>query len=614
MKNKKTKEQLSNVLSDLEKELVQHVTKFKKGLVEKKQKRTMQPHPHVDYHSAGYVEQEAGDTLHIKEEVIQDDIIVEGRTAPDSPEVGLRNFMEYLITTRYKHILTFQKDSRADKKDHPYSKFHLENAEDYSDIQSIPQIFSELSLEYVKTLTGNMSLSGKFVTHVFATQKRVTIKDSEFLKQNRIKETAYVIPARTYWYMMITNTHGDIVVSEKAFDPKDLKINNGKNYTYKTLIEQVTKSIISHPPYNSYDNEVKAILLSILELFDHEEGFIHSKTIFDILESNTFKEKLSIYSLTYQNDQIKKVFSGLIKYIGKNFGEVIGALYVLNPPSEIQGQNQWNRDKFYYVNYPTSNNPIIDFNVLSKEKEEDFEVKDTFNAPMTRYSVKFKDGAAFSIKNVYDNIINYVPENSDEKTVQNVLAVLASNEHNDSVAKRILDCSIALEESAIGDVNIGAVYRNIKEYIHLPPTRWLTLDNIVTYIDQLKTMNKDIADQKTILNQHIFSHLGTSPKTETLLIALTSKDASIKYGIVISSVANYLVKMFKKPNSIWLSTIQKMVSTSMDAKQTNINVSPDGNITVAINHFNNLYFVYHYGGSILKVNNNLIGLKPLALV
>jgi hypothetical protein len=117
-----------------------------------------------------------------------------------------------------------------------------------------------------------------------------------------------------------------------------------------------------------------------------------------------------------------------------------------------------------------------------------------------------------------------------------------------------------------------------------------------------------------MLSKHIFSHLGTSPKNDTLDTALVSSDASIKYGIVISSIANYLVKMFKRPNSIWLSTIQKMVAPSMDAKQTNINISLDGTVTVAINHFNNLYFVFHYGGSLLKVNNNLIGLKPLALV
>lgn len=171
-------------------------------------------------------------------------------------------------------------------------------------------------------------------------------------------------------------------IAPKALSPTGLKLKEDTPYNLQQLISDTNNAI------NSQYKNNEPIRLTLLSLVKNIQNF-QSKNHYE--NPSKFEDILENINLDDESTETLKLLDKTdINIIGKDFGEVLGAIYVMKVSNYLEG-----------VVFPSGNNPIVDFYF------------DGFGI-----SSKYKKGAAPTLTGVLKNLKPEQLTTPDEKQLE----------------------------------------------------------------------------------------------------------------------------------------------------------------------------------------------------
>lgn len=259
----------------------------------------------------------------------------------------------------------------------------------------------------------NNSCSGEFETHIVTLKSDVKISGITFLDGDSIS--------------IVNAKPANGIFGGKVLTPSNIGLPEGLHMTTQKLHDLTSDSL--KDKLKDKPAALQALLSLVEEVYNHTPGnhFNQPSDIRPFIEEIRYSEKSESY--------IEALSSTDINAVGKDFGEILGAIFLSKCVDYKEG-----------IMYPKGNEPLIDFYL-----------------DQIKVSSKFKKGAAPTLSGVCKNVDIEVLVKDEQKTVLEVLKLSQNNgvsegylriaEYIDMQGYQILSKIIGKKEVKANDIN-----------------------------------------------------------------------------------------------------------------------------------------------------------------
>lgn len=347
------------------------------------------------------------------------------------------------------------------------------------------------------------SYSGKYYTYKIKLEDAVKISGKEYPAGLEFNIVNHDVALGSFTSKALTPT--GLGLSSSYMNQNELVYNTKSAVSSKfkdqdTIIEllhSLINDIAGHSPKHKYDSASK------IDQFE---------------ESITYSPHTTAY--------IARLDLSDLNTVGKDFGEILGAIYMLNSCSYEKG-----------ISFPTGNNPLVDFYL------------DGYGV-----SSKYKSGAAPTLSGIIKNIDNSQLTSNEEKQLLQIFSIVESN-------------------------RVPAGYLEISKFLNLPGYQKLveitgeknvTTDSLNTFI--LNILSKDASEFMKIFSG-FYSVIGRAPQGNEVNWNRV-KDNKV-YGAVIGPLS-YHVTDYLNNNDSYQVTLTHLLS-KLEVKQLYLDFIPKKN-------------------------------------
>jgi len=399
------------------------------------------------------------------------DFLIHLNEAVDDSNKDLSGIIDKLFKSKYKGKIG------KHKKDIKHLRYNIGSNVEYVESQIINTIKPLVDQNsYSLTIIdpgANQSLSGTFFTFMI-----------QLLYDTEINNTNFIAGSKVYF---VNNKSTKGILTGKELSPSSLKMKMDFDYDKMTLIKDVKKKI---EKYSNNPGLFEALnkLIDLAANVKPTNWFTSPELIDNFEESIEIpKDVLSVLNTLDKSD---------INTIGKDFGEILGALFIMNVSKYEKG-----------IKFPKGNQALVDF------------LFDGYGI-----SSKYKKGAAATLTAVAKQINTKLNNLSDtEKQLNKFLNYLVSRKYN--VSDSYLQ--IAKDLNSPGIIKLGEILD--KKYTNI------TKNDINDRINLAKDNNEDVLE----LFKDVFSLIGRSPSK----INWNKIRKGREYGIIMSPLSYHVVDL-----------------------------------------------------------------------
>jgi hypothetical protein len=337
----------------------------------------------------------------------------------------------------------------------------------------------------------NNARSGQFFTYI------VTIlADTELDSKNTAKQGSNIIFANNQ------NTKGSY--DAKSLTPTGLKIKEDHYFKSNQLIEAIIRGIKRKFKNNAAIEYPLLGLVTDIHAFNSKYKFNSPQEISDITDIIKLNEDLS--------DALTFLGSSDLAVIGKDFGEILGAIYMLNIIKDNDG-----------VMFPSGNNPIVDFYL------------DGYGI-----SSKYKAGAAPTLSGIINNINRDSITSNEETDLLEIFDIITKNGVTESYIEiaKFLNSQGIVKLSEIFNVNIKDITKDFlqNKAIEYKENDINPLQELGEYYNIIGRHPSSNIDWKRFKSKTLYHGIFTGPLSYHVADLLNGKIGSSKYLDALNSI------------------------------------------------------------------------------
>jgi len=336
------------------------------------------------------------------------------------------------------------------------------------------------------------SRSGKFNTY------KVTLnKDSETLKKGEVV------------LIVSTVTEGKTTITAKSLSPTSLGL-SGKSFKNAKSIVSTVESSIKNIKNTQLTEAMSLLMQDILKL--------KSQAYNSVSEIETYSESVPLSQETKK--AVSDILPGDLDIIGKDFGEVLGAILMANKVNLSEKG----------VYFPGGNEPLIDFYV------DDYGI-----------SSKYKQGAAATLTKVVSQA-DPKKLNKSEKTLRDILS--ESYEQ-----KKVSDGYLYLAKK----LNIPAI--EVLSSIMKTSVENISIESINDFVlETIRGIKSDKNKNEVILSKlkPFYDEIKSTPSTPINWEKLSANKKH--YGLIMGPMAAGVASYMNKSDGPYLNALKQMIS------------------------------------------------------
>lgn len=335
----------------------------------------------------------------------------------------------------------------------------------------------------------------------------------------------------------------------KELTPTKLGL-KGKKYTLDELVREIP------------------IALNRIQLSDEMKNHMLD-CVGSIVNKNLFEEKIT-FEKTIKLSQKHNLPPAELKVISKNFGEVIGALFLLKTNKRTK-----------YVEFPIGNQGLYDFIEYSNDDRKVY------------YSIKSGSGSTVSLKNI-NLFLDFIKLDYPSEDVAKLKTLITSKN------KRIIDIIVDYINDFESDIAQYIIKElDISELSHKELSKWKTRSLDLPLEDNIKILKKiyDKIDYKI-----------TSKTIITITDLLSAKIDTSDNGLILYPLGSYIVKSLNNNENMLnlLNGVLTLSFISNSVLQSNVDVDNES-ITVKLVKFKDKQFKYGFASMMSKPGNMPLG-------
>jgi hypothetical protein len=343
--------------------------------------------------------------------------------------------------------------------------------------------------------------------------------------------------------------------------------------------------------FSDIGSMVSAIATRMGNVYGGDEYTDVRRYLNDIIQNTTGHSILNeAIKSSYKVGGDYNITRGDIMILSKNFGEVVGAMYLL--------KNKINDT--VSVGFPASVKEGL-YDVVAKLP----------NGKAHYYSVKSAGGSSTSMGNL-DFITDNFPEEAsyykDYETELDAIDALINrptygtvfNIHaffNDRFPEKVKKMTRILN-------NVVDDRRN-----QIPDIEQYSLDSWISYMRKNKTESTFIQTINTIYDDVLGDMKGTPRTTDAVQKRIFSSKKNFEHGYLLYPMGSYIVK-YLNGNPRYLEALNLITSIDSLVSQMTVDMSSSG-VNIKIEKFNESKFRFSYNGMSMKPGNRPIGFKKV---
>lgn len=292
-----------------------------------------------------------------------------------------------------------------------------------------------------------------------------------------------------------------------------------------------------------------------------------------IVNKNLFEETI-IFEKNIKLSQKHELSPDEIKLISKNFGEVLGAIFLLKTNKKAK-----------FVEFPKGNQGLYDFIEYSSDNRKVY------------YSMKTGGGSIASLKNL-GLFLDYMQDDYSSEELDKIKTLIAGTKEHGTTVDIILKY-INKFESDLADFIANTL--ELRELSFSELTLW-------------KNRISETPPEETLIPlKKIYDRIGysISPKTKPSIMGILTRPASedkSKNGIIVFPLGTYIIKKLNSdPKMInALNSVLNFSFISSRVLQSNIDVDNDS-MNFKLVRFKNKSFIFGYSATMNDPTKNAMG-------